>query len=164
MKIITALIISLLFITIIRADEIKTGLFYHDISPLWGNTRIEQGIDLNLEYIHTLGFISPHAGFYLNSKNQSHRLYCGFNLATQSTGLFASMGLGLCCQLNAIRKLGSSVLFRIALELGFSWKRSKLSIMLDHISNANLASHNEGLDVLGLRYTYILKSKKKGGE
>ncbi|MCG6910103.1 MAG: acyloxyacyl hydrolase [Deltaproteobacteria bacterium] len=53
------------------------------------------------------------------------------------------------------KALGSRLLFRIPVELGlFITDHHGLSIMLDHVSNAYLASPNEGLDTIGFRYTY----------
>lgn len=53
------------------------------------------------------------------------------------------------------KQLGSRLLFRIPFEVGLSWGgRHRLSLMFDHVSNAYLASPNEGLDTLGLRYGF----------
>ena len=50
------------------------------------------------------------------------------------------------------KSLGSPVLFRESLELGYRFAEvHSLSVMLDHISNADLADRNEGLDTLGIR-------------
>ncbi|MBT8353708.1 MAG: acyloxyacyl hydrolase, partial [Desulfofustis sp.] len=54
-----------------------------------------------------------------------------------------------------MNQLGSTVLFRLAFEVGFTiGDRHLISLMFDHISNAYLADPNEGLDTLGLRYGY----------
>jgi hypothetical protein len=53
------------------------------------------------------------------------------------------------------KQLGSRVLFRVPIEFGFAiGKHHRISIMFDHISNADLADPNEGLDTLGLRYGF----------
>jgi hypothetical protein len=53
------------------------------------------------------------------------------------------------------KSLGSRVLLRIPLEIGYSMTdHYEISILFDHISNAYLADPNEGLDTLGLRFGY----------
>ena len=47
------------------------------------------------------------------------------------------------------------ILFRIPIEMGLLFTRHQgVSIRFDHVSNAYLADPNEGLDTIGLRYTY----------
>ena len=51
--------------------------------------------------------------------------------------------------------LGTRVLFRIPFELGYQiTARHSLSLLFDHVSNAGLASSNEGMDTIGVRYGY----------
>ena len=51
------------------------------------------------------------------------------------------------------KALGSRVLFRESVEIGYGWNASQsISFMFDHISNANLGRRNEGLDTYGVRY------------
>jgi len=53
------------------------------------------------------------------------------------------------------KELGSRVLFRIPVEIGVYFARHHgVSMMFDHVSNAYLADPNEGLDTIGLRYSY----------
>ena len=53
------------------------------------------------------------------------------------------------------KELGSRILFRIPIEIGLLFTLHQgVSIMFDHVSNAYLADPNEGLDTVGLRYTY----------
>ena len=53
------------------------------------------------------------------------------------------------------KELGSRVLFYLAAELGYRFDQThSLSLRLDHMSNASLADHNEGLDTVGLIYGY----------
>ena len=50
------------------------------------------------------------------------------------------------------KKLGSRILFRESLELGYQVNPViSVSAILDHISNANLASHNAGITSAGIR-------------
>jgi lipid A 3-O-deacylase len=53
------------------------------------------------------------------------------------------------------KSLGSQILFRIPIEIGYAIDRHhRLAIAFDHMSNAGLASPNEGMDTLGLVYGY----------
>ena len=53
------------------------------------------------------------------------------------------------------KQLGSRVLFHPNVEWGYRLsERNSVSIYWEHISNANIAKRNEGLDTLGLRYGY----------
>jgi len=73
---------------------------------------------------------------------------------------FANSGIGLAVHDGDLdsddrdkKQLGSKLLFRIPIEIGISFgEHHRLSVMFDHISNAYLASPNEGLDTIGIRY------------
>jgi len=53
------------------------------------------------------------------------------------------------------KELGSRVLFYLAAEVGYVFaEHHALSLRLDHMSNASLASRNEGLDTVALVYGY----------
>ncbi len=53
------------------------------------------------------------------------------------------------------KQLGSRLLLRIPFEIGYSISyHHRISLAFDHVSNAYLASPNEGMDTLGLRYGY----------
>jgi hypothetical protein len=75
-------------------------------------------------------------------------------------GIFVNSGVGLAVHSGQLesddankKQLGSRVLFRIPIELGFTiFERHRLSIMFDHMSNAYLANPNEGMDTIGVRY------------
>ena len=50
-----------------------------------------------------------------------------------------------------VKVLGSRILFRIPIEIGFLFaKHHGVSIMFAHVSNAYLAEPNEGLDRIGI--------------
>jgi lipid A 3-O-deacylase len=52
----------------------------------------------------------------------------------------------------AILALGSRILFDNEFELGYRLTKGfGISVFLDHISNGNLAHHNEGVTNLGMR-------------
>ena len=53
------------------------------------------------------------------------------------------------------KELGTRVMFRVPLEVGKDiGDHHRLALTFDHISNAYLASENEGLDTVGLMYSY----------
>ena len=150
--------------------ELRLGLAAHDVDGLWSGKSKEQGPDLCAEVIlnHPLfQFISatayPHAGISLNSQGDTSKIYGGLLLQWEpASALFFSVGLGLALHDgkrdtdSADRKsLGSRVLFRIPIEIGYAVKRHhRIILAFDHASNADLASPNEGMDTLGLVYGY----------
>ena len=53
------------------------------------------------------------------------------------------------------KELGSRVLFREAVEIGYRFEgHHALSLRLDHMSNASITDNNEGLDTVGVIYGY----------
>jgi hypothetical protein len=73
--------------------------------------------------------------------------YCLRNNSIELLGSFFWKGGG--------NELGCRVLFRESLSVGVRFmKHHSLSVMVDHISNAGLCDHNDGLDTLGVRYGY----------
>ena len=150
-------------------DEIRVGLLYHD-PELWGGSGDEEGFDLNGELIFSpsvelfSGIVRPNLGFSLNNGGDTSKIYGGALWEYRwPRGYFFDLGFGLAVHngeteegnVDGMAQLGSTVLFRIAFEVGFAiGDRHLISVMFDHISNAYLADPNEGLDTLGLRYGY----------
>jgi lipid A 3-O-deacylase len=153
-------------------DEVKLGVLAHDIRFL-GN-HVEPGADLNVEllfpspaFLRILGAPRPHLGLALNTAGATDYAYLGLTwsgrpwrpLITLPEGLFiaGSLGGGLHDgPLNAAppdrKVLGSRLLFRESVEAGYQLTpRVRLSVMLDHLSNAELATPNQGLTNLGAR-------------
>ena len=162
-KIIVAILLSMWTTVVLPATicahelkyEVKIGLLYHDIAPVWGNTKIERGVDLNAEYIMGQNIVRTNYGFTLNLQGHTSRAYGGLVIVGDDyivDSLRASLAIGVCFVWGYERKLGSPVLFRVAGEMGYQFGPHSISIILDHISNANLAEHNQGLDLLGVRY------------
>ncbi|MGD9013229.1 MAG: acyloxyacyl hydrolase, partial [Desulfobacterales bacterium] len=96
-------------------------------------------------------------------QGDTSKIYSGFLWERLwPSGLFLNLGLGLAAHDGKIetnddnrKELGSRILFRIPVEIGLLFtEHHGLSIMFDHVSNAYLAEPNEGLDNLGIRYTY----------
>ena len=157
-----------------RSDQkwlyaIRAGILVHDV-PLWSGTRAEGGIDLNAEVGLTFpdyplfdGMLSSNLGFNLNSRGDTSNIYGGLLWEhIWNSGIFLNFGLGLAVHNGHLetgddnkKELGSRFLFRIPIEIGLYFARHHgVSIMYDHASNAYLADPNEGLDTIGLRYSY----------
>jgi lipid A 3-O-deacylase len=152
-------------------DEVRAGVLAHDVGVFGGS--LEESPDLNLELrFASPGFLSlvwsprPHLGVSGNLAGDTSQVYFGLTWSFMlwrtggADGLFLDASLGGAVHngeldpVKADRKaLGSRVLFRESLELGYRFAEvHSISVMLDHMSNANLADHNEGLDNLGIRY------------
>ena len=149
-------------------SEVKVGVRDHDLGLF--DTAREAGVDLNAEVLFAplepLAFIwspRPHVGAHLNTAGDTSQLYLGLTWTFDVTDAFwvavAGGGAAHTGKLSSRhardKRLGSRVLFRVALEVGVTLaERHRLSVMLDHVSNAELADENEGLDTVGLRYGY----------
>jgi lipid A 3-O-deacylase len=154
-------------------DEIKVGVVDHDIG-IFGHHK-ESGGDVNLEllfaspdFLRVIGAPRPHIGTDVNSDGNTSQFYLGLTwhltllpgLMAKSDPLYVEASLGGAIHngeaegpLNSNEKrLGSVALFRESLELGWRFTDSQsIGIFMDHISNAGLATHNEGLTNLGMR-------------
>jgi lipid A 3-O-deacylase len=153
-------------------DELKIGGLAHDVGFL--GHHVENGADVNLEMLFTspdlfryIGSPRPHIGADINTAGNTSDGYFGLtwgimliqNLFGNGDGIFANGSLGGALHdgyLNSAppdrKKLGSSLLFRESLELGYQINPViSVSAILDHISNANLASHNAGITNAGAR-------------
>ena len=150
--------------------EIRAGILAHDVDNLWSGSKKEDGIDLNAEIIFGhpsfslfSGTMRPSFGLSVNTHGDTSKLYSGllWEYMTKSS-IFLNLGVGVAVHNGELedsgkekKQLGSRVLFRIPIEVGYALNQHhRLSIMFDHISNAYLAHPNEGLDTLGLRYGY----------
>jgi lipid A 3-O-deacylase len=153
-------------------DEIKLGSLGHDVAFLGDN--IEHGPDVNIEMLFTspdllsvIGSPRPHIGADINTAGQTSNAYAGLswgvsviqNLFRPDDFIFAQGSLGGAYQdgytgpaPRGRKDLGSPVLFRESVEIGYQVTPTiSLSALLDHISNANLASHNAGITSAGGR-------------
>jgi hypothetical protein len=151
-------------------SELRLGVLAHD-AGVFGRTE-EDGIDVTLEarFQPFPGRLSeivwsprPHLGVNVNSESDTSSAYLGLTWEWNFwRSMFLSLDLGgavhdgkLGTSDDGRKELGSRVLFREAIELGFVvHDHHALSIRLDHISNASLADNNEGLDTVGVVYGY----------
>ena len=123
---------------------ISTGVLAHDVDGLWSGARREGGVDLNVEIILnrlnltlSTGIVRPNLARFI------HKCARALHDGELEAGRGGKKGLG------------SRLLFRIPMEVGYTLNRHhRLSIAFAHASNAYLADPNEGLDTLGLRYSY----------
>jgi len=159
-----------------RADEqaseviygVRLGILAHDVGGLWSRTRAEGGVDVNAEIVFKKpsfmlwhGMILPSMGMSLNSQGDTSKAYGGIIWEfLLDNGIFFNSGAGLAVHNGQAesedsnrKQLGSRVLFRVPIEIGFTiCGRHRISILFDHMSNAYLADPNEGMDTVGLRY------------
>lgn len=150
--------------------EWRFGVFMHDFD-LWAHTRRESGFDVNSEVVFgrlaidmPAGRLRPNLGVTLSTAGDTSRVYGGVLWQFgEGAGPFLDLGIGLALHDGDLdnrrrtdrKRLGSRVLFRVPLEVGYSFDgRHQLSVMFDHISNGYLTKPNEGMDSLGLRYGY----------
>jgi len=154
--------------------EFRIGVLDHDPHRVWGSWCCrgrEEGIDYNAELIFDKVLFSlfshsayPSVGVSLNDSGDTSKIYGGFlwNIQTDM-GFFFDYSFGLAAHngrkdtKDKERKaLGSEVLFRNAFESGWLFGgKHRVSVMVDHVSNADLAEPNQGLDSVGLRYGFV---------
>jgi len=156
-------------------DEVKIGVLGHDLGFL--THHVEGGADVNLEMLYTspdmlsvLGSPRPHIGADINTAGNTSDGYFGltwgWTLIPSLYGggaVFTNGSLGGAVQDGFTgtkasvpppgrKLLGSAVLFRESLELGYQITPIvSVSALLDHISNANLAPRNAGITSAGAR-------------
>lgn len=152
-------------------SEVKLGLLAHDVH-IFSSSRKEEGIDINGEILFNLplqSFFSLigsprfHLGGSINSEGDTDQGYFGLTWDYKSDmGAFVEGSFGGAIhdgKLNSYsggrKSLGSRVLFRLSASVGYQFNdHHSLAVMVDHISNAGLASPNEGMDNVGVRYGF----------
>jgi lipid A 3-O-deacylase len=155
-------------------DEVKLGVLAHDIRVFGLGRSGETGADVTIEvlfpspaFLRNLGAPRPHLGVSINTAGHTDYGYLGLTwsgrpwrpLLALPEGLFAAGSLGGGVHdghrntAPPERKiLGSRLLFRESVEAGYQLTRKvSFSVMLDHVSNAGLATHNQGLTNFGTR-------------
>ncbi len=157
-------------------DEIRFGLYQHDTGLI--GTQKEHGVDSELEFLsHALTSLSligsPRivVGGVVNSAGQTDQAYIGLDaqwhfvhgVITPDDSFFLEGNVGgswndgktdvIGTPLEQHWKShGSHYLIRSGIDLGYSLNSNwSIAISFNHISNAGLASRNEGMNDLGLR-------------
>ncbi|MGA8379969.1 MAG: acyloxyacyl hydrolase [Stellaceae bacterium] len=153
-------------------NEVKIGVLANDIAFL--GRHVEAGTDVNLELLFNspallkvIGSPRPDLGMTINSAGETQRGYAGLtwgvtlihSLLRPDDGIFLNGSLGGAYQDGYTnspapqrKELGSPVLFRESIELGYqATARLSLSAFIEHMSNADLAPHNDGMTDAGAR-------------
>lgn len=148
----------IILVVVISVDlecyEVRVGLLVHDVALLWGKDRVEGGVDLNAEILLGVGLARPMVGFSINSDGQTSCAYCGISIVPNISSVLVCVSVGSAVQVNSVRALGSTLLFRLSLEVGYK----RFSILFSHLSNGagifgwNIP--NAGVDTLGVRYRF----------
>ena len=140
----------------------------HDEGP-FSNSK-EDGYDVHLElrfaapgFLSYIGSPEPHIGANINTAGDTSQVFAGLSYEWSLwKGLFAGISVGGAYHngetdafLPDKKDLGCHLLFRESLTLGWAiTEHHKVAAVFDHISNAKLCDHNEGLENLGVRYSY----------
>jgi lipid A 3-O-deacylase len=153
-------------------DEVKVGGLAHDVTFL--GSHVEGGADVNIEVLFTppdilrvIGSPRPHLGADINASGNTSDGYFGLtwgimliqSLFGANDGVFVNGSLGGAVHDGYInsapagrKRLGSRILFRESAELGYQLTpNTSVSAIVDHISNANLGTHNAGITSAGAR-------------
>lgn len=159
-------------------DEVRLGVYDHDASFL-GHQK-ETGADIGLEMLFASPALleviwspRPIVGAMINTAGQTDQAYAGLawtwdfahGLLTADDGFYvefseaAGWNDGLISappsEQQTRKSLGSNILFREDLDLGYRLDpRWSIALSYNHISNADLATRNEGLNDVGLRVGY----------
>lgn len=156
-------------------DELKFGVLAHDIGI--GGHHKESGPDINGEVLFTSpSFLNiiwaprPHLGADINTAGKTSQLYGGLTwrllnfqqVFTDADAIYLNGSLGGAIHDGHLhgggsgdKQLGSRVLFRESLEIGYQFvPRQSVSLFADHISDAGLTSQNQGITNLGVRYGF----------
>jgi len=161
-------------------SEIKGGVLVHDVGRNHESKfKEEDTVDLNLELLSRpirfmeanskllAALVQPrfHLGGEVNTSGWTNQAYAGLTWDYRfDSGFFAEFAFGFTAhdgKLKARRapdgrpSLGSPVLFREGLDLGYRVGGHSLAVHGSHISNGGVfAKENDGMNFLGLRYGY----------
>ena len=148
-------------------SEVRLGVLAHD--PF---AQKEDGVDINAElYFDDFDWfegswdVRPSLGASVNTDGDTSKVYLDLNFGGPiSDSVFVELGAGVAVHdgetdtLDPDRKeLGSHVLIHLAANIGVMLADTvSLSIYVDHVSNAGIEEHNEGLETAGLRIGFKL--------
>lgn len=144
---------------------LRVGVLQHDLDGYGGS---ENGVDLSVElrgsplqgaFWRRVLAPRPHIGVNLNDSGATSSLYTGLSwMIDAGDFVYLSADFGGAVHDGKLEtadpdraELGSRVLFREALEVGVrTGERWRLGLRIDHISNANLATENDGITSIGV--------------
>lgn len=146
--------------------ELRLGLLQHDIAIVTADS-VEDGAALNGELAFRSltnfwgGSLRPVIGGTLSTENRTHYGYADLRWEALWDKVFFGIGLGGAIHDGELSRdknrkdLGSRVLFHIPAELGYQFTpRNRVSLYFEHISNADLADPNPGMDSIGIRLSH----------
>lgn len=151
-------------------EELRLGVLDHDVPDLWSGFRAEpRSVAINVEALLSPsiaflgGAIHPAIGASIDTEGATSNAYLDARWQYETpSGIFFGLGLGATIHDGQLelkdldeKALGSRVLFHIPVEIGYRLDaHNSLSAYFEHMSNANTADPNEGLDRIGVRYGY----------
>ena len=151
-------------------SELRFGVLAHDVPDLWSGFSLEPAeVAINGEVILSPAFaflggtIRPAIGGSIAAGSGTSSGYIDARWQIEApSGLFFGVGIGTAVHNGHLgiddperKALGSRVLFHIPVEIGLRIDaHNSISAYFEHMSNANTASYNEGLDRIGVRYGY----------
>lgn len=149
-------------------SEISIGALIHDEGP-FSNSK-EDGYDGHIEirfaspkFLDLIWSPEPHIGANINSEGDTSQVFAGLSYEWNLwKGLFAGLSVGGAYHDGETdsgaadkKDLGCHLLFRESFTLGWQLtEHHKIAAIFDHISNAKICDYNEGLENIGLRYSY----------
>ncbi len=149
-------------------SEISIGALVHDEGP-FSNSK-EDGYDGHIEirfaspkFLELIWSPEPHIGANINSEGDTSQVFAGLSYEWNLwKGLFAGLSVGGAYHDGETdsgaadkKDLGCHLLFRESFTLGWQLtEHHKIAAIFDHISNAKICDYNEGLENVGLRYSY----------
>jgi lipid A 3-O-deacylase len=152
--------------------DVKIGAQVHDVPYMWsGFNKEPYSVDLNLEVSFSPLFsvwgwsLRPAIGATINFAGYTSKAYIDARWQREfAYNTFFALGLGVAIHNGNDESfvfdpnnklLGRRVLFHPHLEWGYRMsEHTSLSIFFEHISNADTAVKNQGLDTIGIRYGY----------
>ncbi|WP_419176430.1 acyloxyacyl hydrolase [Desulfosediminicola sp.] len=152
-------------------SEIRFGLLSHDVGVFAQS--FENGVDINFDiffkspdksFFRKFSSPRPMMGTCIHSDGQTSQVYGGLAWDFRTTdNILLTFGLGGAVHSGELdsddpgeQRLGSRVLFRLAMNVGYHFSEKwNASFYWNHISNASLATPNYGLDSMGLQIGYV---------
>lgn len=148
---------------------VRIGVLAHDIGPL--TVHDEDAVDFNVEvqfaspaFLDVILAPRPHVGATFNfDGDATDQLYAGLTWSFDlSEEIYLDLAAGGAVHNGKTTSgpsdrtlLGCRFLFRGGAELGWQVDDSNsVGLHFDHVSNAFLCEHNEGLETVGVRYGF----------
>ncbi len=141
----------------IYAEEVRGGIKY-------GLEKNDKTFSIDGEFLFKKKFLYalPHIGFNANLANKVSYLYTGLTWhADFPKNVFMEASFGGAIHNGHLQRtpnrtaLGSRLLFRESFALGVKVSdNSSVMVIIDHLSNADLALPNQGITALGIRFGY----------